>query len=871
MVGEGGNAEKRGETRSQSASLKDNDKDPFVYSRYASLETQEILSMFNTSLHGLTDKEVTKRVSLYGYNEPAKKEKIPVVKQILMKFLNPLIILLLIIVLSSLFFGEMVSAIFVSLMIIISVFLGYIQEYRSELAVEKLNRLIKTNVSVFRESKSKEVDIKELVPGDIVDLYAGDMIPADLRIISSKDLFINQSSLTGESFPVEKVHDPIVPKGNSMQELNNIAFMGSSVVSGTGLGVVVRTGISTQFGEISKKLSETEVDTSFDKGIKKFTMLMIKFIIVLVIGIFLIISVVKQGSLREALLFSLAVAVGLTPEMLPMIVTINLSKGASDMAKKKVIVKQLDSIQNFGAMDILCTDKTGTLTMDSIVLEKHCDVAGKEDETVLKYAYINSLNQTGLKNVLDRAILKHEKFSLKNYKKVDEIPFDFSRKIMSVVVEEKGKHLLVAKGAPEEMFERCDRYALKGKVRKIHGKIFAKVKKEYDLLSGQGFRVLAVAYKDIKTKKKAYSKNDEKGLVLLGYIAFLDPPKPTTKKSLEELKHRGIEVKILTGDNELVTKKICDEVSLEVKGILTGDKLDGLTDKELQTVVEVTTIFARLSPLQKERIIRILHQNNHTVGYLGDGINDAPSLKSSDVGISVNNGVDIAKESADIILLEKDLTVLQDGVVEGRKVFGNIVKYIKMGASSNFGNMLAMAGATLFLPFLPMLPIQILLNNFLYDLSQFSLPTDKVDKEYLAKPKPWNVNFIKRFMLYIGPISSIFDFVTFGVMLYIFNAQPALFQTGWFIESLCTQTLIIYIIRTNKLPFIESKPSNYLLVTSLLILAIGFAIPFTPLAVFFGFTPLPALYFLILAGIIVCYVVLVQLMKSWMIKKYGVD
>jgi Mg2+-importing ATPase len=554
-----------------------------------------------------------------------------------------------------------------------------------------------------------------------------------------------------------------------------------------------------------------------------------------------------------------------------MLVAINLSKGAIAMSKKEVIVKRLNSIQNFGAMDVLCTDKTGTLTMDKIVLEKHCDVIRKEDEDVLRFAYINSFYQTGLKNLLDRAILKHEKLLIGQFKKIDEIPFDFSRKIMSVVVEIDGKHRIISKGAPEEIFKKCTKYELEGEILDTEDLILSDLKEEYDNLSAEGFRVLAIAYKDIENKKEVYSKDDEKDLILKGYAAFLDPPKPTARKAIQALEKLGIEFKVLTGDNELVTKKICSEVGLDVRRLVTGEQVDKLNDKDLQELVKTADVFARLSPLQKERIIHALHENKHIVGYLGDGINDAPALKTSDVGISVNNAVDIAKESADIIMLRKSLMVLEDGVIEGRKTFGNIVKYIKMGSSSNFGNMFSMTGGSMFLPYLPMLPIQILLNNFLYDLSQVAIPTDEVDKEYLRTPRPWNVKYIKKFMIIIGPISSIYDFLTYGVMLFIFHASPELFHTGWFIESLCTQTLVIHVIRTGKIPFLESRPSRFLILTSIFIVATGIVIPFSPLAKPFGFVAPPSLYFVILFFMVITYLLLVQVVKAWFIRKYGYD
>ena len=835
---------------------------------YTGTDTDSVLKSFGTSLSGLSEDEAQTRLEEYGANEPAKKKKRTIFAQILSKFANPLVVVLLIIAGFSMYFGQTISALLVSLMAILSVFMSFVQEYRAGKEAEKLSEMVRTTATVVRGGKSKEIKIKYLVPGDVVDLYAGDMIPADLRLISGKDLFVNQASLTGEAFPIEKFPNPVRSGVNSISSLSNIAFMGSSVVSGTAYAVVVKTGIATQFGEISKRLANIRIETSFDKGVQKFTWLMIRVMMVMIVIIFAINAVLRRNYL-EAFLFSLGVAVGLTPEMLPMIVTMNLSKGAINMSKKKVIVKRLNSIQNFGAMDILCTDKTGTLTMDKIVLEKHCDVVRQESPEVLRLAYINSYFQTGLKNLLDKAILKFSETFVKEQRKIDEIPFDFQRKIMSVVVEGEGRHRLIAKGAPEEIFKRCAKYELDDEILDIEEVLLADLKKEYDTLSSEGFRVLAVAYKDMEVKKETYSKDDEKDLVLKGYLAFLDPPKASAAEAIKRVRSLGIDMKVITGDNELVTKKICGDVGLDIKGLVTGEMIDKLTEPELQELVKTTTVFARMSPLQKETIIRALHKNGNIVGYLGDGINDAPALKASDVGISVDNAVDIAKESADIILLEKSLMVLETGVEEGRKTFGNIVKYIKMGASSNFGNMFSMTGGSLFLPFIPMLPIQILLNNFLYDLSQTAIPTDEVDKEYLLKPRPWNVDYIKKFMLIIGPISSIFDFATFGVMLYIFHSNAELFHTGWFIESLCTQTLVIYIIRTGKIPFVQSMPSRFLMITSLTIVFLGILIPISPLGPHFGFTAPPLPYYIALTAIIFVYLFLVQKVKVWFINKFG--
>ncbi|MCM8791675.1 MAG: magnesium-translocating P-type ATPase [Candidatus Omnitrophica bacterium] len=841
------------------------------YFYFASLGVEELLQNLKTSLEGLTDEEAKRRLGEYGYNELAKKKKRTIILQIIYKFTNPLVLVLLIIAIFSLFLGETINALIVSFMAGLSVLISFVQEYRAGKEVERLSEMVRTSATVYRDGKAKELKIRELVPGDIVDLFAGDMIPADLRIIQAKDLFINQAALTGESLPIEKTGYPLSIKNANLLELNNIAFMGSSVVSGTALGVVIKTGTSTQFGELSKKLRLANVESAFDKGIRSFTWMMIRLMLILVLIIFAINTFFKKGDTLQAFLFSLSVAVGLTPQMLPMLVTINLSKGAISMSEKQVIVKRLSAIQNFGAMDVLCTDKTGTLTLDKIVLERHCDVIRREDEDVLYFAYINSFYQTGLKNILDRTILRHEKILLKNYKKIDEVPFDFSRKMMSVVVECDSRHRMITKGAPEEVFKRCTQYELDGEIFDMDSLILMDLKEEYDKLSAEGFRVLAVAYKDFINPKESYSKEDENELILKGYIAFLDPPKPSTRRTIERLKNLGIDFKVLTGDNELVTKKICEEIGLSIQGMVTGEQIQAASDEQLKEMVKSANVFSRLSPFQKERVIYALHKNGHIVGYLGDGINDALALKAADVGISVNNAVDIAKESADIILLKKSLLVLSDGVIEGRRTFGNILKYIKMGSSSNFGNMISMTGASIFLPFLPMLPLQILLNNFLYDLSQIAIPSDEVDREYLLKSRPWNVNYIKKFMLVFGPVSSFFDFLTFGILLFIFKATAETFRTVWFLESLCTQTLVIHIIRTGKIPFKESKSSQFLIFTSLYIITIALIIPFTPLGRYFDFALPRASFFIMLIIIILTYLISVQKVKVWFIKRYGYE
>ena len=841
------------------------------YIEYSNSSIEMLFQKYNTSMNGLTEEIVEEKAEEFGLNEPAKKKKRNILLQILSKFTNPLVIVLLIIATSSLFLDNKIGAYLIYLMALTSVSLTFIQEYRANREAEKLIEMVSSTAAVYRNNKIEEIKIKDIVPGDIVYLSAGDMIPADLRIISCKDLFINQSSLTGESFPVEKFAIITESSGNSITELTNIVFMGTSVVSGTAMALVLETGPRTQFGELSQKIVSTTVETGFDKGIKKYTWLMLRFMIALVLIIFAINAIFKKNIL-EALLFALAVAIGMAPEMLPMLVAINLSKGTITMSKKKVIVKRLNSIQNFGAMNILCTDKTGTLTLDKVVLERHCDVKGEEDEEVLKFTYLNSFYQTGLRNLLDRAILDHEEMEeeLERYKKIDEIPFDFSRKIMSVIVEIDGEHILISKGRPEAIFERCKKYELDGKIFKIDEKIMPDLKNQVDKLNSEGFRTVALGYRIIDNIKSIYSKDDESDLILKGYVAFLDPPKPGVKETINVLKSLGIELKILTGDNTLVTRKICDYVGLDIKGIITGNQIEDLNDKELRDIAEENTIFARLTPIQKERIISALQANKNIVGFLGDGINDAPALKVADVGISVNNAVDIAKETADIILLEKSLSVLEDGVIEGRKVFGNITKYVKMGSSSNFGNMISPTIASIFLPFLPMLPIQILLNNFLYDLSQIGIPTDNIDAEYITKPKPWNIEIIKKFMLIFGPVSSVFDLITFGTMLLL-HASQSTFHTVWFLESLTTQTLVIYIIRTAKMPFIKSRPSRILVLTSILIIGIGYAITYSPIGKHFGFVQLPLNYIGIIMIIVITYLITVQLVKQLFIKKFSFD
>jgi P-type Mg2+ transporter len=843
-----------------------------VDEKFVSQDTAKVLKLLKTSEKGLSRPEAAARLSEYGLNDPTKRKENHVIIQFLAGFMNPLVLALLAIAVFSFVFGEKISAILVAVMAFASVLIGFIQEYRAKKTAEKLIDMVKVTSNVFRDGRVMSVKMSEVVPGDIVNMVAGDMIPADLRIIQAKDLFINQSTFTGESFPVEKFAAGLDKVKMQLASLNNIALMGSSVVSGTALGVIIQTGLNTELGRMSVELQSGELPTTFDKGIRSFTLLMLRYMLILAFAVF-IINASFKGNWMEAFLFALAVAVGLAPEMLPMEVTINLSKGAIAMSKKDIIVKRLDSIQNLGAMDILCTDKTGTLTLDEITLVKHINALAEDDEDVLHLAFLNSYYQTGLHSVLDKAVLKHQHMGVKDYKKVDEIPFDFERRVMSVVVAMDHRRRIITKGAPEQFLSRCDRYEVGGKISKITKPMMARLDKEYDLLSAQGYRVLAIGYNDFPATRKTFSYDDERGLIFKGFVAFLDPAKPTVEHTIKALEKLGIKLKILSGDNDLVTKKVCMDVNLTIEGILKGEEIEKMSDAELQKKVDGVTIFARVSPLQKERIIFALRANRHAVGFLGDGINDALALKAADVGISVNNAVGVAKETADIILLKKSLSVLKDCVIEGRKTFGNIIKYIKMGASSNFGNMFSMTGASLFLPFLPMRPIQILFNNFLYDLSQISLPTDQVDQEYINNPRPWNIDLIKKFMIVIGPVSSLFDYITFAVMWFVFQAntpaQQALFSTGWFLESLASQTLVIYVIRTNGIPFIHSRPSKPLVFTTLAVLVCAFIFANSAIGGYMNFTPLPLLYFVILFFMLAAYLGLVQLVKQWFIKKYG--
>jgi P-type Mg2+ transporter len=844
----------------------------------ARLSPEEAYRLLESGPNGLTAEEVEDRRRRYGSNEVAREKKRSLPARLWDNVKNPLVILLIVLAAVSFLTGDMRATAVIGVMVVLGVVLRFFQELRADNAAERLRAMVKTTATVLHGGEKHEIPLQELVPGDIVYLSAGDMVPADVRLLTAKDLFINQAALTGEAMPVEKTAVLPPDSVDNPIEMNDLGFLGSNVESGVGTALVVQTGAQTYFGSMASSITGPRIETSFDKGINQFTWLMIQFIGVMVPTVFLF-NGLSRGNWLEAFLFAMAVAVGLTPEMLPMIVTVNLSRGAIDMASKKVIVKRLNAIQNFGAMDVLCTDKTGTITQGRISLERHLDVSGNENDEILHLGYLNSYHQTGLKNLMDVAVLEHvgigdKVAALGDFRKVDEIPFDFQRRRMSVVLEEKdGRRLLLCKGAVEEIFGICDRVEVRGEVLPRVPDHDAHRQQLVDGLNGEGFRVIALAYKEFPqgTGPREFGVKDESGLILKGFLAFLDPPKKEAAEAINRLRALNVSVHILTGDNELVTKTIGRQVGLPVEKVMLGPEIEGMTDDALTAAVEDVTIFAKLSPAHKQRIIQALQRRKHVVGFLGDGINDAPALRAADVGISVDSAVDIAKEASDIILLETSLTVLQQGVEEGRRIFGNILKYIRMAASSNFGNMFSVIGASLFLPFLPMLPIQVLVNNLLYDFSQTTIPTDTVDPEWLIRPRKWEIGNLRRYIVFIGPISSIFDYATFFVMLYVFHAwaDPALFHTGWFVESLFTQTLIIHVIRTNKIPFLQSRASWPLIGTSLAIVAIGAWLTVSPLASTLGFVPLPAMYWPILGLMLLAYVVLTQGVKTWFIRRFG--
>jgi Mg2+-importing ATPase len=807
---------------------------------------------------GLTSQEAAARLSQFGPNDPAPPRRHSAVLEFLRLFLNPLVLILLIAAATSAFLGEAVDAGIIFTIVLLSTALDFAQTYQSQRAIEQLRQQVAPTATVLRDGKWQEIRRSAVVPGDIVHLSAGDVVPADSRLLESRDLYIQQAALTGESLPAEK--QARGEEVSTRPDAVNMVFLGTSVVSGTASALVIATGARTSFGDIAARLASRSEQTAFDLGLKNFSLLLTRTVLFLVLFL-IVVSLAKHRDPLQSLLFAVALAVGLTPEFLPMIVSLTLSKGARAMARKKVIVKHLPAIQNFGSIDVLCSDKTGTLTSGNMKLDRSVDPFGKPSQRVLTLAWLNSKFETGIRSPLDTAILQSpEPADAAGYEKRDEIPYDFERRRLSIVVERQSRRLLITKGAPEGILPCSVSYESDGYTDVLDAKTLERCRKTYEELSRQGFRTLAVAYTDVAARPN-YSPEDETSLILAGFLAFADPPLPDAAQALAALRRDGVEVKIITGDSDLVTAHVCSQVGLEPGKIVLGDELDRTSDAALPQVAEATTVFARVSPEQKNRIILALKHRGKVVGCMGDGINDAPSLHAADVGISVSSAVDVAREAADLILVEPGLGVLANGIVEGRKAFGNVMKYLLMGTSSNFGNMFSMAGASLFLPFLPMLPTQILLNNFMYDLSQITIPTDNVDDDYLRKPQHWDINLIRNFMVFIGPISSIFDFLTFYVLLSLFRAGPVLFHTGWFVESLATQTLVLFVIRTSRNPF-RSRPSRPLAATTLTIVAAGILLPFSRLAGPLGFAPLPGRYFAYLAAATLVYLVLVELGKS---------
>lgn len=855
------------------------------------LPMSSVFSYFQTASQGLSNEEVEKRQSLYGRNEVEHEKKMHPLTMLIKAFINPFIGVLTALIIISYVIDVYIAApeekdftsiIIIASMVILSTILRFWQEYKASVSSEALQKMVTNTCTAKRDDGTEhEIGISSLVPGDIVKLAAGDMIPADIRIIETKDLFVSQGTLTGESEAIEKRAEASGgdSRGRSIVELENICFMGSNVVSGSATGIVVSTGNNTYLGTIARSIAGHRASTAFDKGIAKVSMLLIRFMLIMVPFVFLVNGLTK-GEWLDAFLFAVSVAVGLTPEMLPMIVTVNLSKGAVAMSRKKTIVKDLNAIQNFGAMNILCTDKTGTLTCDQIVLEKYINADGTSDNSrrILRHAYFNSFFQTGLKNLMDKAILSHvrelEMESVReSYKKVDEIPFDFTRRRMSVVVEDvSGKRQIITKGAVEEMMQICSHTEVGNKVVPFTPELRVKAYEISKRMNRQGLRVLAVAHKSFLSKENNFAVEDESGMVLIGFLAFLDPPKQSAAGAIRQLHAHGIEVKVVSGDNDAVVRTISRQVGIDTTNVLTGAELSAMNDEEKREAVARTRVFAKVTPMQKTEIIALLQTQGNTVGFLGDGINDAAALRQSDIGISVDSAVDIAKESADIILLEKDLMVLENGVIEGRRTFGNIIKYVKMTAGSNFGNMFSVMAASAFLPFLPMLPIHLLVQNLLYDMSQTAIPFDRMDDDYLSRPRRWDASDLSRFMIYTGPISSIFDITTYLLMWHVFGCSSpgaqSLFQSGWFVEGLLSQTLIVHMIRTKKIPFIQSRASWPVMCMTLAIMAAGIIIPFTRFGSCIGLTPLPLSYFPWLAATLIAYCVLTQVVKEWYIRRF---
>ena len=876
---------------------------------WSKTDAAELLRTLGTTEYGLPQNTANALLERYGPNEISHERSGSWYVMLLKNFYNPFIALLGVLAVVAYLLTDFRAVAVLSVMIVVSVLMRFLQEFRSNKAAQQLKSFVQITATVIRRDvpilngetmkpqawdvlgkhNGKEYPLRVLVPGDIVRLSAGDMIPADVRILSARDLFVSQSVLTGESLPVEKYDTlgAVVQKqaGQSEEvftsplELSNIGFMGTNVVSGTALAVVLSTGDRTYIGGMSRVLTGYRAKTSFERGVNNVSWLLIRFSLVMM-PLVLLLNGLAKGDWLSATLFALSVGVGLTPEMLPMIVTANLALGAIRLSRQKVIVKRLNAIQNLGAMDVLCTDKTGTLTQDRVVLQRYLNLQGQEDEEVLEYAYLNSYHQSGLKNLLDVAVLEHNDLATRNslskrFFKTDEIPFDFVRRRMSVAVHEAftGKDLLITKGAAEEIANVCTKARLNGGIVPLDNLLRPKVFQLRDSLNKDGLRVIAVAYRELTSDlHKPRSIADENDMILAGYVAFLDPPKESARNAIVALKSNGIQVKVLTGDNEIVTRGVCKWVGIHIESMMTGAEVESQSDDELRGTVDQTTVFVKMTPLQKARVIQALQSRSHTVGYLGDGINDAAALRDADVGISVDTAVDIAKESADMILLEKDLMVIEQGVISGRKMFGNILKYIKMTASSNFGNMFSMLGASVVLPFLPMLPIQILVQNLLYDISQTVIPFDNMDDEFVQKPRNWDPSGIARFMFFIGPISSIFDYSTFAVLWYVFkantDAHQAFFQSGWFVEGLLSQLLIVHLIRTQRVPFIQSYASLPIIVMTTLIVGIGIYVPFSVVGSMIGLVPLPGGYFGWLAATLLCYSLVTQFVKVWFIRRY---
>ncbi len=835
------------------------------------LEAKEVLGRMGTSEAGLSSQEAGSRLQRFGPNEVITRKRRSAPLKFLSYFLDPLSLILLIAGTLTILTGNPIDATIIYIIIVLSVSLQYFQEHRAEKASDELTKKVAITATVMRDGKRQELHPSLLVPGDMVLLSGGDIVPAGCRIVRSKDLFVDQSALSGESLPAEKM--PGALSGDRIGEASewtNYLFMGTSVLSGSTEAVVVRTGRSTEYAQIAERLVQRRPLTEFERGSRRFGYLIMQITIILVVIVFLI-NALNHRDLVQSLLFSVALAVGLTPELLPMIITINLSEGALHMSRKDVVVKRLEAIQNYGSMDILCTDKTGTLTENKVSLVKFVDSRGNDDQRVLQLSYVNSYFETGLKSPLDGAILARGGIDPRAYEKLDEIPFDFVRKRVSVAVRRGDEALLVTKGAPEEILRCVKSYRLDGKELPLDDEIMNNISALSTALSADGLRLLGVAYKRVDTAKSVFVATDETDMVFAGFVAFLDPPKESAKEAIRALQTSGIALKILTGDSELVTKKVCRELGFEITGVVLGRELEGKGEKELRAIVERVNIFARVTPVQKNDIMLALKKNNHVVGFMGDGVNDAPSLRTADVGISVNNAVDVAKESADIILMKNDLHVLNDGVLEGRKTFGNTMKYIQMGISSNFGNMFSAAGAALFLPFLPMLPLQLLLLNLIYNLSETTIPTDNVDDEYVKRPKRMDIQFIRDFMVFFGPISSVYDYLTFGVLIFFFHATGSLFQTAWFIESITTQTLIIFAIRTRKSPFYRSRPSLPLILSSAMVVTFALILPFSPLAELFSFVPLPPAFYAFLIVFVLSYFLLVELLKLLFYRRHTQD